>query len=87
VGWVCLLKHAVIEQLVNIEFCVKLSKTSTETYEMLEIVYGDEALNRSSVFAWFKELMNGVRIFRMIQEAGVLQPLEMQTQSQLFVKW
>jgi hypothetical protein len=28
-----------------------------------------------------------VRIFRMIQEAGVLHPLEMQTQSQMYVKW
>jgi hypothetical protein len=28
------------------------------------------------------DLKTGVRIFRLIQEAGVLQPLEMQTQSQ-----
>jgi hypothetical protein len=28
-----------------------------------------------------------VKIFRMVQEAGVLQPLEMQTQSRMSVKW
>jgi transposase len=44
---------AVMEQRVNIKFCVKLGKTPTETY-MLETVYGDEALSRSSVFEWIK---------------------------------
>jgi hypothetical protein len=29
----------------------------------------------------------GVKIFSMIQEAGVLQPLEMQTQLQMSMKW
>jgi hypothetical protein len=45
---------AVMEQRVNIKFCVKLDKTGTETYEMLKTVYGDEALNRSIVFEWFE---------------------------------
>jgi hypothetical protein len=40
---------AVIEQRVNIKFYVKLGKTPTETYRMLQTVYGDEALIRSSV--------------------------------------
>jgi hypothetical protein len=33
--------------------------------------------------------LNGadVRIIRMIQEAGVIQPLEMHTKSHIFVKW
>jgi hypothetical protein len=60
-------------QRVKSKFCVKLGKTPTETYEMLQTVYADEASGRS-------------RIFRMIQEAGVLQPLEMQTQSQMSAK-
>jgi hypothetical protein len=33
------------------------------------------------------ELKTDVRIFRMIQKAGVLQTLEKQTQSQMSVKW
>jgi hypothetical protein len=32
------------------------------------------------------KLKAGVRIFRTIQETGVLQPLEMQTQSQIPLK-
>jgi hypothetical protein len=33
----------VIEKRLNIEVCVTLDKTSTETYELLHTVYGDEA--------------------------------------------
>jgi transposase len=50
---------AVMEQQINIKFCVKLGKTPTETYEMLQTVYGDEALSRSSVFEWFKPFKDG----------------------------
>jgi transposase len=50
---------AVMEQRVNIKFCVKLDKTPTETYEMLQTVYGDEATSHSSVFEWFKRLKDG----------------------------
>jgi transposase len=50
---------AVMEQRVNIKLCVKLGKTPTETYEMLQNVYGDEALSRSSIFGWFKRFKDG----------------------------
>jgi hypothetical protein len=50
---------AVIKQRVNIKFCVQLDKTPTETYEMLQSVYGDEALSRISVFEWFKQFKDG----------------------------
>jgi hypothetical protein len=45
---------AAMEQRVNIKFCVKVGKIPTETFEMLQTVYGDEALSRSSVLEWFK---------------------------------
>jgi hypothetical protein len=35
---------------VNIKSPVKLDKTPTETYKMLQTVYDDEALGRSDVF-------------------------------------
>jgi hypothetical protein len=47
---------------------------------MLQTLCGVEALSRGRVFGWFNDLKTAVRIFRLIQEAGVLQPLEMQTQ-------
>jgi transposase len=48
-----------MEQRVNIKFCVKLGKMTSETYEMLQTVYGDEALGSSSVFKWFKRFKDG----------------------------
>jgi transposase len=50
---------AVTEQRVHIKFCAKLVKMPTETYEMLQTVYGDEALSHSSVFEWFKRFKDG----------------------------
>jgi transposase len=50
---------AVVEQRVNIKFCVELGKTPTETYEMLQTVYGDESLSHSSVFEWLKRFKDG----------------------------
>jgi hypothetical protein len=70
---------AVMEQRVNITFYVKLGKTPTETYEMLPTVYADEALSRSSVFELFKRFKDEREDLQDDQEAGVLQPLEMQT--------
>jgi hypothetical protein len=61
---------------MNIKFGVKLGKTPTETHEMLQTVYGDEALSRSSVLEWFKRFKDG---------SEDLHPLEMQTQSQMSV--
>jgi hypothetical protein len=42
------------EAMSEYQFCVKLGKTPTETYKMLQTVYGDEALHHSSVTEWFK---------------------------------
>jgi transposase len=50
---------AAMEQRVNINFCVKLGKRPTETYEMLQSVFGDEALSRSSILEWFKRFKDG----------------------------
>ena len=43
-----------VEQRVNVKFCVKLGKSTTETYNSLTKVYGDECLSRTQVFEWFK---------------------------------
>jgi hypothetical protein len=71
---------------MNTKFCFKLGKTPIETYEMLQTVCGGDT-DIAVYLNGFNELKARVRIFRMFQEVSVLQPLEMQTQSQMFVKW
>jgi hypothetical protein len=39
-----------IEQCVCIKFCVKLSKSSTETLEMLHETFGEHLLSQAAVF-------------------------------------
>jgi hypothetical protein len=54
---------------------------------MLQTVCGDESLRRSSVSEWFKRFKDGREDLQDDSRSGVLQPLEMQTQSQMSVKW
>ncbi|XP_025405001.1 protein GVQW3-like [Sipha flava] len=48
-----------IEQRVNIKFLVKLKKTATESFRMLNEVYGEECLSRARVFEWYKRFCSG----------------------------
>jgi hypothetical protein len=48
-----------MEQRMNTKFCLKLSKSPTEAYGMLQTVCDDEALRCSSVFEWFKRFKDG----------------------------
>ncbi|XP_029178128.1 protein GVQW3-like [Nylanderia fulva] len=48
-----------MEQRANIKFCFKLGKTFSETYELMQKVYGDDCLARSKVHKWFKRFKNG----------------------------
>ena len=48
-----------LEQRVNIKFLTKLSKSATETYNLLTEVYGDQCLSRTQVFEWFKKFKGG----------------------------
>jgi hypothetical protein len=38
-----------MDQRLSIKFCVTLGKKPTETYEMLQSAYDDEALSHSNV--------------------------------------
>ena len=48
-----------LEQRTNIMFCQKLGKTATETIQMMQQVYGDDALSRSVVFRWHRLFSQG----------------------------
>ena len=47
------------EQRICINFCLKLGKTGTETYEMMKTAFGDEAMSRARVFEWFRRFKEG----------------------------
>ena len=48
-----------IEQRYNIKFCVKLNKSTTETFASLTETYGDATLSRTMVFKWHKAFKEG----------------------------
>ena len=47
------------EQRACIKFCVRLSKTGSETFEMLKQAFGDSCMSRSRTFEWFGRFKNG----------------------------
>ena len=55
------LSHRVLsrEQRANLKFLTKLGKTPSESFEMLQQVYGEEALSRTRAFEWHKRFKEG----------------------------
>ena len=45
-----------VKQRAIVKFLVKPGKTATETYDLLRIIYSDDALSRTQVFEWFKKI-------------------------------
>jgi len=48
-----------IEQRYAIKFCVKLNKSTTETFASLTEAHGDATLSRTMVFKWHKAFKEG----------------------------
>jgi hypothetical protein len=48
-----------IEQCVWIKFCVKLSKSASETLEMLHEAFGEHSLSWTVVFEWHSRFKAG----------------------------
>jgi len=40
-------------------FCFKIRKTATETYQLLQQAYGEDAMGRTQVFDWFCQFKEG----------------------------
>ncbi|KAJ4431822.1 hypothetical protein ANN_20427 [Periplaneta americana] len=47
------------QQRANIKFCQKLGKTAAETFQMMQQVYGEDAVSRSVVFRWHRRFLQG----------------------------
>jgi len=48
-----------VEQRLAIKFCLKAAKSMTETLQMVNSAYGDQALSRSNVFRWYGRFRDG----------------------------
>jgi len=49
----------IVEQSVNVKFCVKLGKSASEPYDLFKKDYGDECISLTQVFDWFKRFKEG----------------------------
>ena len=47
------------EQRICIKFYFKIGKTATETYQLLQQAYGEDAMGRTQVFDWFRRFKGG----------------------------
>ena len=47
------------EQRLAIKFCFKAGTSATETLQMINTTYGDQALSRSNVFRWYGRFRDG----------------------------
>jgi hypothetical protein len=48
-----------LEQRINIKFCAKLGKSTSETLQILTEAYGADATKKSNVFEWHKRFKEG----------------------------
>jgi hypothetical protein len=87
---VSLWQFVVMEQTVNIKFRFKTAETATENSQFRKQAYGTMLSLVHwfwTVFQWLDDLKMGVRIFRIMQEEGLLHPLKMHRQLHIAVKW
>jgi len=52
-------RDVLTEQRTNIKFLVKLSKNGQEILQMLEMVYGESAMKRRTVYKWVDRFKEG----------------------------
>ena len=55
-----------MEQHICIKFCFKIRKTATETYELLQQVYGEGAMGHTQMFDWFRRFKEGKHPLKVI---------------------
>ena len=67
---------AAMEQPLNIKFCMKLTKTATETHKMLEAVKGNKVIPCTHVSELSETYRDGCEDHHNVQGVGEYQLLE-----------
>jgi hypothetical protein len=58
------------EETVALKFCFKAGLSATETFVLAQRAYGNEALNRSSVFRWYSRFRDGRELVEVDERGG-----------------
>ena len=58
------------KQRICIKFCFKIGKPATETYQLLQHAYGEDATGRAQVFDWFRRIKEGRTSFESDPRSG-----------------
>ena len=59
-----------MEQRLAIKFCFKAGKSETETLQMVNAAYGDQAVSRSNVFRWYVLFRDGREVIEDDPRSG-----------------
>jgi hypothetical protein len=73
-----------MEQRAAIMFCVKLKKTTTETFEMFKSMYDEKCLSRTSVFEHIKGSKKDKNRYKTLNGKAALQLPEQKNQRTSF---
>ena len=68
--WISKMQSDTLEERYAIEFCFKLGKNATETYEMLQTAFRPSCMNWASVFEWHKRFKEGGESLAMMRGVG-----------------
>ena len=58
------------EQRIAVKFCVKLRKSATETFAVLNTGYGDVAMKRTACFKWHERFKGGRQSVDDVERPG-----------------
>ncbi|GFR21756.1 protein GVQW3 [Trichonephila clavata] len=61
---------ASFEQRYAINFCVRLQKSATQTFDMMREAFNDEAISKTSIFRWHKAFKEGKQNVEDIEREG-----------------
>jgi hypothetical protein len=59
-----------VEQQTHIKFCVKINKSTSETFALLTLACGEYAMKKLSVFQLHKRFKEGQEMWKISQEVG-----------------
>ena len=74
-----------MEQRLAIKFGFKAGKSATETLQMVNAAYGDQALSRSNVFRWYGRFRGGREDNEETPGVAGLQKVAMATMTRRFL--